>query len=398
MNKLVAILASIISIQINAFEVSEFRGRLVTNYQDMDREAVEGFNTLAIENPHGAIQELAVPVSERIRFLKRFSGKDIIVETGATEGMSIPVALNMAIFLKDTQVTYWTNATESYYKFPQKVAMTETNSENIAGLVDFDSETVSDQASGFTITTKNKIYKVAKADRNLKYSLNALRGQVATFTIASLDDGSDSTPPISIPPIDLPGFNPAIDPFGIPHNWGRFNPWGGGNVPFSSSIMGHPNMSPVDKYDVLNSHYSAGSARRNAAVNKSALMVNPIVEDAVTEPNDPQTDEQKPEEDLIHIESIIKPMQTGTVEGKATLEWDSGNDTLKVELADEQKINLAYHKKFHKEWSDQSLASSVLRVNYRVVILENGSFPMVESYEVVDKSEYEDNHDDFMGP
>ena len=390
MNKLIAILASIISIQINAFEVSEFRGRLVTNYQDMDRESVEGFNTLAIENPHGAIQEFAVPVTERIRFLKRFSGKDIIVETGATEGMPIPVALNMAIFLKDTQVTYWTNATESYYKFPQKVAMPETNSENIAGLVSFDAETISEQASGFTITTKSKIYKVAKSGRHLKYSLNALRGQVATFTITSLDDGSDSTPPISIPPIDLPGFNPAVDPFGIPHDWGRFNPWGGSShIPFSSSIM---------DYNGSATQFSAGSARRNAVVNKSALMVNPIVEDAVTESNEPQEEEQKPEEDLIHIESIIKPMQTGTVEGKASLEWDSGNYTLKIELADEQKINLAYHKKFHKEWSDLSLANSTLKINYRVVILENGSFPMLESYEVVEKSEYEDNHDDYMGP
>lgn len=403
MKKLITIMASIFSLQASAFQILEYKGRLVTNYQSSDRETAVGYHTLAISEPNGGIQEIAIPASESLRFLKRYSGKDVIFEVGTKEGVALPVALNMAVFLKDTQVTYWKNATENYYEFPQKVAMTETNSENIAGLVKYDGETVSNQASGFVIVTKDKTLKVAKGDRQLTYSLNALRGQVATFTISKIEDSGSSRPPVTIPPFDLPGIDDMFNiPFGNPWNPNHWNPWGPGSHHIPLSSPAKINCTPAEylKRGMQGAFLTPCPPMMSPAINLSTTSVNPVIEDAVTEPNNGAESEssEEIEKDLISIESIVKPMQIGSVQGVATLDWEDGQYTLEIEMGEDQKINLEYHKDFHDEWSDQSLASSTLKVNYRVVVHANGPYPMVESYEVIKKSDYDEEEDDFVGP
>lgn len=382
-----------------AVEFREIKGELITTYAATNEPSSEervGYHTLAILEDHGSIQEVAVPASESMRWLKRFSGMPVAVEIASDENSQIPMVSNMAIFFKDTQVTYWKPAVENYFDFPQEKANEALKTQTIAGIVQFDNDTVSKYASGFTITARDKVYKIAKAPRQMLYTLRAMTGQLATFVVKTNEKKATASPPISIQPYDLPGFRHNLNHTMTTGLGGRLHMLGGGifgshrdpyglhvNVPFGASVMDAP-ASTVN-----------AAAAGNAANSSSTSA--PVTTMPVVEPDSPAEEEEKPEEGLVEIHALIKPMQTGSVTGVASMVWKSGTQWLNISLKDESEIDIYLNKNFSEVFSDESLGSSTLQIRYRLVYIESGLVPMVESHQVLKESEYADS-EEWPGP
>lgn len=344
MRKIITLMFGVFSLQAFGLQTFEYKGFLITNYQSNERVVKEERNKLAILGFDGAINHVAIPNTENLRFLKRFSGEQVIFEVGLKESNEYPTALNMAVFFQEDQISYWKNSTENYYNFPQKDALEQTNSMNISGLVKFDGDTVSRFASGFVVVTKEKTLKVAKVDDLLKYTLNSLRGKVATFTISKLESSESSM---------SSGLSTEKDS-SVSHN----NLYEYGSRTDPRTNLGYYRNYSID----LNSEGFRNKFARNLE----------------------QLD--KVEKNLISIGSIIMPMQIGSIMGAAKFNWEDGVAELEIKLSDDEKFRLDFHKEFYQEWSDKQLNNPTLKVNYRIIMNSKGPYPMLESYEILDRS------------
>lgn len=186
MKKLTSLLTLFIfSTSLFASDLIELKGELLTSYgaSFLSSIHVDGYHTVAIREDNGGIQEVLVPQSESERFYHRFAGKPAIAEVIQVEGVDYPVVQNLALLFSDTQVTYWKNATQPFFSFPQEQANADLENEVIAGVVRYDESKVNRYASGFSIHGLKKEYQLAKMDRKTTYMLKSLLNQAATFTL-----------------------------------------------------------------------------------------------------------------------------------------------------------------------------------------------------------------------
>lgn len=186
MKKLISILVTLFfSFSLFAETKVEIKGVLLTNFgtTSLESSTVDGFHSLGLREFNGGIHEILVPATESARFYNRFAGQVVVAELIQEEGVAFPVLNNLAIFINETQVNYWTNATHHYFEFPQVQAKEDLSSQTVAGKLVFDDTKVSKYCSGFVIFGQAKIFEIGKTDRRTMYILRGLVNQVATFIL-----------------------------------------------------------------------------------------------------------------------------------------------------------------------------------------------------------------------